>query len=231
MSLWYRALAYRKPDISSPSRMSDKTDEVLTNSKHDKPRSIPWYKVVLDQGVVTPEILTWKYEGSGTEEDHYVVHWIDDDPRDRKISNVKNVVIQRPSDTVYFSNAPAAMEEMVVDHDTLNLDLGRRVRLQRVYWRHLKDHSAVQGEHHSRDARSQSLCPWFCRRSAALGAPERNLRAASHVCHDLWGPYGLQRWMCWGPKHGNVDRTSFFRRYDRIFAAHCRSNDGTACLY
>jgi len=69
--------------------MSEDADETLADSKHAEPRSIPWYKVVLDQGVVTPEILNWKYEGSGTEDDPYVVHWIDDDPRDRKHSNVK----------------------------------------------------------------------------------------------------------------------------------------------
>ena len=129
------------------------------------------------------------------------------------------------------SDAPASMEKVVADHDTLDLHLGRGVRLQRIYWRHLKDHPAVQREHHSCDAGGESLRSWFCCRSAALGPPERNLRPANHVRHNLWGPYSLQRWMCWGSEHGNFDRASFFRRHDWILATHRRSNSGTACLY
>ncbi|OCL12678.1 major facilitator superfamily protein [Glonium stellatum] len=32
-------------------------------------------------GVTTPEILRWEYDGSGTEENPYIVDWIDNDPR------------------------------------------------------------------------------------------------------------------------------------------------------
>lgn len=46
-----------------------------------KPKSIPHFTQVWDQGVVTPEIINWQYDGSGTEDDPYVVNWIDDDPR------------------------------------------------------------------------------------------------------------------------------------------------------
>ena len=35
----------------------------------------------MNQGVLTPEIIDWHYKGSGTEEDPYIVQWIDDDPR------------------------------------------------------------------------------------------------------------------------------------------------------
>ncbi|OMP88369.1 putative MFS-type transporter [Diplodia seriata] len=45
------------------------------------PRSIPHWKLVVDQALVTPEVLNWKYEGGGTVEDPYVVKWIEDDPR------------------------------------------------------------------------------------------------------------------------------------------------------
>lgn len=45
------------------------------------PQSIPWWRIVSEQGLVTPEITKWQYEGSGTEEDPYVVNWIDNDPR------------------------------------------------------------------------------------------------------------------------------------------------------
>jgi len=46
-----------------------------------KPAKIGWFKMVLDQGVVTPEVINHPYPGSGTEEDPYVVNWIDNDPR------------------------------------------------------------------------------------------------------------------------------------------------------
>lgn len=46
-----------------------------------KPKSIPWFKAVVDQGVVTDDIKNWDYKGSGTDDDPYLVEWIDQDPR------------------------------------------------------------------------------------------------------------------------------------------------------
>lgn len=43
--------------------------------------TIPHWKLLIDQAIVTPRILDAHYEGSGTEEDPYVVAWIEDDPR------------------------------------------------------------------------------------------------------------------------------------------------------
>jgi hypothetical protein len=37
--------------------------------------------MILHQGITTPEIDSWHYEGEGTEEDPYQVTWIDNDPR------------------------------------------------------------------------------------------------------------------------------------------------------
>jgi hypothetical protein len=42
---------------------------------------ISHWKMILDQGVVTKEIAEWEYEGEGTEDDPYVVEWIENDPR------------------------------------------------------------------------------------------------------------------------------------------------------
>jgi len=44
-------------------------------------RIIPHWRMVLDQGIVTPAIQNWKYNGSGSEDDPYQVTWIDRDPR------------------------------------------------------------------------------------------------------------------------------------------------------
>jgi len=46
-----------------------------------KPARIGHFKMVLDQGAVTPAIINHEYPGSGTEEDPYRVNWIDNDPR------------------------------------------------------------------------------------------------------------------------------------------------------
>jgi hypothetical protein len=42
---------------------------------------ISHFQMIWDQGVVTKEIINYDYEGEGTEEDPYVVEWIENDPR------------------------------------------------------------------------------------------------------------------------------------------------------
>jgi multidrug resistance protein len=42
---------------------------------------ISHWQMIFDQGVTTREIENWDYEGEGTEDDPYVVEWIENDPR------------------------------------------------------------------------------------------------------------------------------------------------------
>lgn len=49
--------------------------------KSSAPTRLPHYKLVLDKAGITPEVAQWEWEGSGTEEDPYVVGWITGDPR------------------------------------------------------------------------------------------------------------------------------------------------------
>ncbi|KAL4914945.1 major facilitator superfamily domain-containing protein [Aspergillus aurantiobrunneus] len=44
-------------------------------------RTIPFWRLIFDQGVVTQEVVDHKYAGSGTEDDPYSVVWIPNDPR------------------------------------------------------------------------------------------------------------------------------------------------------
>jgi hypothetical protein len=44
-------------------------------------RSLPHWRIIIDQAIVTPEIEQWPYGGKGTEEEPYAVTWIDNDPR------------------------------------------------------------------------------------------------------------------------------------------------------
>ncbi|KIW99538.1 uncharacterized protein Z518_11277 [Rhinocladiella mackenziei CBS 650.93] len=43
---------------------------------------LPFWRMVWDQGGVTPEVATYPYAGSGTDSNPYVVQWIPNDPRD-----------------------------------------------------------------------------------------------------------------------------------------------------
>ncbi|EPS38601.1 hypothetical protein H072_7625 [Dactylellina haptotyla CBS 200.50] len=58
--------AEAQKDIESQTRLGDK---------------IPYWKFILDQGVLTDRIISHKCPGSGTEEDPYRVEYIPDDPR------------------------------------------------------------------------------------------------------------------------------------------------------
>lgn len=51
------------------------------SAESTEPTKIPHFRQVLDQAGITPEVQKWEWEGSGTEEDPYIVTWIDDDPR------------------------------------------------------------------------------------------------------------------------------------------------------
>ncbi|KAM4065908.1 major facilitator superfamily protein [Hirsutella rhossiliensis] len=42
---------------------------------------IPYWRLVVDQAGITPEVARFPYPGSGTAEDPYLVQWIPDDPR------------------------------------------------------------------------------------------------------------------------------------------------------
>lgn len=57
----------------------EKTDSQLESG--GGPTTVSHWRLVRDQACVTPEVLKWHYEGSGTEEDPFVVAWIDNDPR------------------------------------------------------------------------------------------------------------------------------------------------------
>ena len=55
-----------------------------------RPSRIPYFTQVFDQGAVTPEVINHPYDGSGTEDDPYVVTWLPDDPRNpQQFSPVK----------------------------------------------------------------------------------------------------------------------------------------------
>jgi multidrug resistance protein len=46
-----------------------------------KQTRIPYWRMIIDQAGVTPEVANHPYPGSGTEEDPYIIQWIPNDPR------------------------------------------------------------------------------------------------------------------------------------------------------
>ncbi|KAJ5901887.1 hypothetical protein N7495_002415 [Penicillium taxi] len=53
------------------------------------PSTIPYWRLVSDQGVVTQEVIDFPYAGSGTDEDPYAVTWIPNDPRNPMLFSEK----------------------------------------------------------------------------------------------------------------------------------------------
>ncbi|KAL1978211.1 hypothetical protein VTN31DRAFT_1070 [Thermomyces dupontii] len=54
------------------------------------PTRIPYWRMIIDHAGVTPEVASYPYPGSGTEDDPYVISWIPNDPRDpMRFSKVK----------------------------------------------------------------------------------------------------------------------------------------------
>ncbi|KAF5716825.1 hypothetical protein FMUND_6121 [Fusarium mundagurra] len=57
------------------------------DEEHTKPKTLPHWRLVIDQAGVTPEVLAYNYQGSGTEQDPFVVQWIPNDPRNPQLWN------------------------------------------------------------------------------------------------------------------------------------------------
>ncbi|KAK9858706.1 MFS general substrate transporter [Penicillium brevicompactum] len=49
--------------------------------KASLPSRIPLWRMIFDQGAITQRIVDHSYPGSGTDEDPFIVSWIDEDPR------------------------------------------------------------------------------------------------------------------------------------------------------
>lgn len=76
--------------------MSDKMTET-TNDDHEKrdqpleavePKRISYWRKIVDQAGITPEVENHPYRGSGTEEDPYLISWIPHDPRNPMLFSV-----------------------------------------------------------------------------------------------------------------------------------------------
>lgn len=67
-------------DISDHS--SHTLTEIPTNDSRSKPKRASHWSLVSSHALLTPAVVDYDYQGSGTEEDPYVVEFIPNDPRD-----------------------------------------------------------------------------------------------------------------------------------------------------
>ena len=72
-----RYVTFVMAEKSSEQDVESGTD----SSSNSRPKSASWFRLVYDQAYITPEVQNWNYRGSGTEDDPFVVVWIDNDPR------------------------------------------------------------------------------------------------------------------------------------------------------
>jgi hypothetical protein len=56
-------------------------DTEMAHENASQRESIPYLKLILQQGYVTSSVIKYNYAGSGTADDPYIVEWIVNDPR------------------------------------------------------------------------------------------------------------------------------------------------------
>lgn len=61
---------------------SNTLTEVPTNTSQVKTKRSNHFNVVFSHALLTPEVVNYNYNGSGTEDDPFVVEFIPNDPRD-----------------------------------------------------------------------------------------------------------------------------------------------------
>lgn len=61
--------------------MSGSDEKEANASEPVRSTKIPYWRLVVDKAGVTPEVEQYPYQGSGTEDDPYLVQWIPNDPR------------------------------------------------------------------------------------------------------------------------------------------------------
>lgn len=70
---------------SLPTMKESKVKNVFAEAEPINSTDIPYWRLVIDQAGVTSDVTNFKYEGSGTEEDPYLVRWIPNDPRNPQL--------------------------------------------------------------------------------------------------------------------------------------------------
>lgn len=67
--------------MASNEKGVNQAERDVEQQRPTAPTKIGWYDLMFRQGAVTQEVIDHEYTGSGTEEDPYIVKWLDKDPR------------------------------------------------------------------------------------------------------------------------------------------------------
>jgi hypothetical protein len=102
---------------------------------------ISHWKMITDQGVTTKEIENWDYEGEGTEDDPFVVEWIDNDPRNPMVRTVGPSPIL---DMCLQTSDMGQDQEMGHGYRRRQLSTRRLVLFVSVFRRYSTDYGGVQ---------------------------------------------------------------------------------------
>ena len=215
------------PSISSDSSSSRRSSHTLTDvdaASLRKVKSAPHFKVVASQAYVVPEVLEHHYEGSGTEDDPYVVEFMPHDPRDPMMfGQVKKwtitVLVAFATLAVSFVSSAYSggirqiMEEFGSGTEVTTLGialfvLGVSFHLINLMW-------------YYEDTKLRDNCV-VCNRTSSMGASFRALRSPNPFLRDLWRNDSLQCRVSWKSKHRDTGDPSILCRRFRIFPAHQR---------
>lgn len=66
---------------SSSATATEPAERDVESQKRNNQQKASHWSLVFDQTHVTPEVVNWPYKGKGTEEDPYVVEYIENDRR------------------------------------------------------------------------------------------------------------------------------------------------------
>jgi hypothetical protein len=70
----------QNPPITPTAAVTDNPEGAVDVQKYTQNKPSHW-QLVIDQTHVSPAVINWSYNGSGTEEDPYVVVYIENDSR------------------------------------------------------------------------------------------------------------------------------------------------------
>ena len=74
--------------------LNDPAEPAIHGANAPLPKTLSYWGVLTNHKAITQDVLTYKYDGSGTEDDPYAVSWLPDDPRNpMNISMAQKITI------------------------------------------------------------------------------------------------------------------------------------------
>lgn len=185
------------------------------------PKAISWRKLLLDQGVLTQEIVTAPYDGAGTEEDPYVVEWIENDPRNPMTWKsgkkwLMTMIMAIATLSVAFCSSAFSGGAFSISQ--------RRIRdSANQICRYSANINRVQYFSDGRNSRYLPLRPRIRPRSATMGSSLRNIWPSSNFLHYIYCLHRVQCRRSWLSKYLDTSHFTILGRLIWLQPSHkCR---------